>query len=216
MHSKPNHDQALPCWHCGYDLRATPHGQPCPECGKVDTMPPSGLRAEDGFLIVRPGATMPKRCVVNNQTEDLLPVTATFYRSPAWLDLTGCLFPPLLLLRRPLREHEFELTYWLSSRARRKQGGIGLLGGGLVVGGLGSCAYGPWLLAEPIGALLFIAGILGMVHASKILESRAYDGNDYWIKGCGKAFLEQINQDNRNDAAARREDQARAKSDEAS
>jgi hypothetical protein len=31
-----------PCLECGYDLRSTPHGERCPECGRVNLHPDPG------------------------------------------------------------------------------------------------------------------------------------------------------------------------------
>lgn len=72
MAQQVDDDNAQPCLKCEYDLRGTALDATCPECGTSVVRSKLGYRVDGDWLVIRPNARPPKRCMLSDD-KDLTP-----------------------------------------------------------------------------------------------------------------------------------------------
>ena len=187
-------DRAILCSRCGHDLRATALGGSCPECGLSVQAVRLGARVEGRRLIVQTGVVLPRRCVGTNAPVEQPGIHKTFrWAHPAWGLLI--LATVVLVVLYPFIRKECRITYFMS-RSERLRIWLGTGVSQLVfIAAVVALIVG---IVEPRMALMLpaVVGLLGGAvmmrgFANPIRVVKAQNG-EFWIKGCGKDFLESI------------------------
>lgn len=185
----------VPCTKCGYDLRATPIGGTCPECGQRVVASIKTVRVEGAYLVVRDGAILPNRCIKTNEPIADLPVTKKLYWASSWIYLL--LFANVLVMvvvYLAVRK-KCAVTYYISSPARsahRIRVGV-LLALFFVTVPIIIIGFANDQAAVGIAGLLVNLGsLIALCIFSNLLSVSKYVDGEFWIKGCGKEFLDSI------------------------
>lgn len=130
---------------------------------------------QDNLLVVRDGSQLPDRCVLTNEpTGAKERVTQQLIGAPSFSFV--------------LNHRTFKMTYSVSKRSQRKAKFIMLaIGSGLLILWLTFGFFG-WsaLMAVPI---FFFQAFFTKPKIFSV--KRAQDGH-YWVKGCGRPFLESL------------------------
>ena len=187
------------CIKCGYDLRATPLGGTCPECGLPVKASKARIRVEDGKLIIQDGAVLPPRCIKTNQ--EFAPNTKTTkltYITP-WVYLLIFVNVLVLLVVYLIVRKRVEITYSISNEARQK---IWLKTGITVTVGVAMTLLGFVVTVHPskdvaiYGILLIICGIIvalvGAALSNTVSLRKSVNKEEYILKGCCPEFIDQI------------------------
>jgi hypothetical protein len=180
-----------PCPQCGYDLRATALGGSCPECGLLIQAIRSRMRIEGKYLVVRSGTVFPARCIKTNAPVNESPINKTLsWVKPIWLLLilaSGFRF----FIFHPRVSKECHITYFMSRSERLKvwiRTVVSLLIIGVPVATLFTDAP---VTQVTLIVTAVVSLVMVMAFARPIGVAKAKDG-EFWIKGCGKAFLASI------------------------
>ena len=196
-------DTPSPCPHCGYDLRATGLYKPCPECGHRRRTPCLGVRVEHGRIIVRSVAELPPRCIWTNEPVCDTPVVRDLVRIPPVLLTLLIIFRPLgllfyYLLRRGTPAKSCVVTYYISQRVRRKRLIRRVIGLTLIVVALSGVIVGqrnaiPAMTLSSI--LIAIAALAVLISTLRALRAYHFGQGEFQLRGCCKAFVEQLRED---------------------
>ncbi len=190
----------IPCAQCGYDLRGTAMGGVCPECGLRVLATRGGLRVEGNRLIVRSGQVLPPRCIKTNEPLDNQPITRTLYWShPAWLLLILVNLLVLLIVYFAVRKR-CRITYFLSPQMRKRRQRwllawlcVWVAGIAVIVASVGM-ENG---IIALVGVVTFLVGLIGLFACGNTLTITGHRDGEFWIKGCGPAFLAVLDAESR-------------------
>ncbi|MFO0874236.1 MAG: hypothetical protein U0575_09730 [Phycisphaerales bacterium] len=188
-------DQPVPCAQCGFDLRGTPIGAVCPECGLRVLATRGGVRVDGKYVVVRSGIILPERCVKTNEPVATAPITKTLYwMHPGWF-FTVLLGVIVLLIVYLLARKSCRITYFISPAVkgrtlRRQLGATGIVLLGIVAVIVG-VTQDQWVVAL-IGVFAFLVGLILVAVFSNVLAIRKAKDGEFWLKGCGPEFVESI------------------------
>lgn len=156
-------------------------------------------RREGQFLVVRDGAMLPPRCVVTNEAinEQDWTKRRVLTWTPGWVyvGLLGGLLPLLILIL--CTQKKTNLTYSLSREVRNKIHARMAIAWSIFLVGLAAAlsaavfdAYAAMLILS--GIVVILVGLVCVIlFQSQVKIARQFNG-EYWIKGCGLAFLDSI------------------------
>ena len=185
----------IPCPSCGYDLRGTPLGGSCPECGLAVSVLRSGIHVEGKHLVVVDGAVLPQRCIKTNEPVAEPGRTKTLYWANP-LILVAFLINAILgiVLYLVLRKR-CRITYAMSSRMRtaylyRRLVAVMVWVRGFALAIVGALKGRLELLVIGIG--LCLAGLILTLAFTTVLNIAKYRDGRFYLRGCGKPFLDAI------------------------
>ncbi|MDR0184381.1 hypothetical protein [Lysobacter arvi] len=143
-------------------------------------------------LVVRPGCTLPGRCIKCNEPAELPMRHARFYWHHPALYLTVFLGLLLYLVLALFVRRRTPVTLGLCTRhVRRRRASLALAFGGTALG-IGAIAYGMQRDAGPLwmaGAALIVASLIVGIVGSRLLVVTRIGENYTRFRGAGAEFL---------------------------
>jgi hypothetical protein len=196
-------DQPIPCAKCGFDLRGTPIGGFCPECGlKVVTtqamMKPEGYWVDGNRLVVRTGAVLPPRCVKTNEPVHEPQVTKTLQWCTPLVYLTILINVVVLLIVYFIVRKQCQITYSIGAAARARKTRNVLISTAVFVGSVLLCIFlfaNDWIGVGLLFVVIAFAGLIAIAFSARDLAAIKHKDGQFWIKGCGPEFLASLASD---------------------
>jgi hypothetical protein len=195
--SSASFQQPVPCTRCGYDLRGTPIGGVCPECGTSFLASQRGIRVDGKHLVIRSGATLPNRCIKSGKDGGEAKTKTLYWFHSAFilLILAGGLGMIVLLILYFTMRKPVQLTYCMLPEVKRniliKQTVAGCVTIGSIVLAIVACSNeSPELGFTAAGGILI--GIILLLVWGNVLSVTKNVNEEFWIRGMNRDFLEYV------------------------
>jgi len=152
------------------------------------------MRVEGKHVVVKSGTALPRFCVKTGEPVEDDPTTKTLYWAPPWVFVFILVNLLILLIVYLVVRKSCRLTYSLSAEEKRKRAWklaatvvLMVLSAGVFLWGVG--AESPLVLAGAVG---FLVGLILLVAFSNTVGIAKHRDGEFWIKGCGPAFLDAV------------------------
>jgi hypothetical protein len=166
-----------------------------PPKASLDPISLEGYWRDGKVLVLRPGCSLPPRCVKCNAPAEMPMKSRKVYWHPPWLYSLVVLAIPIYLIVALITRKQAKVAPGLCALHRKRYWqGIGVGWGGLLLGILlivASAALDDCFLAV-LGALLCFGAIVAGIILSRILLPVGIDKDFVRLKGCGQAFLDSL------------------------
>ena len=153
------------------------------------------MRVEGNLLVVRDGTVLPPRCIKTNAPVAEAPVKKTLYWATPALFLLILINILVLLIVYLIVRKKCQVQYYISPEVKKSQWIKLSAAAGTLIAGVACIVVaiilndGLWVL--PAGVLILTGLVLGITGSSTLRPVRHRDG-EFWLKGCGPAFLASV------------------------